>query len=95
MKVLETPKKRKSLLFRLAVLTVVVYVLFSFVDQQIVIGQKRQELADKQAQQAQVDAQVEEMRRLRESGDTDELMEMLARQDEYYRSDEKVFIRGN
>lgn len=90
------PKRRKrSLILRLALLVFGIYVVASIVNQQIQIGQKKQELTDVTQQLTAQNLKNDELKMVLQNGavDSDEFIERKAREElDYAKPNELVFV---
>ncbi len=90
------PKRRKrSIILRIALLAFAVYIVASIVNQQIQIGQKKQELSMVSQQLNAQNLKNEELKTALETGttDSDEFIERKAREElNYVKPNERVFV---
>lgn len=90
------PKRRKrSIILRIALLAFAVYIVASIVNQQIQIGQKKQELSMVSQQLNAQNLKNEELKTALETGTTnsDEFIERKAREElNYVKPNERVFV---
>ncbi len=90
------PKRRKrSIILRIALLAFAVYIVASIVNQQIQIGQKKQELSMVSQQLNAQNLKNEELKTALETGTTnsDEFIERKAREELHYvKPNERVFV---
>ncbi|MGI6261707.1 MAG: FtsB family cell division protein [Acutalibacteraceae bacterium] len=92
-RLLEKPKKKKSIFLRLAFIVVFIYVAVVFVNQQVTIAQKKQEYQQLSAQLAEQKAQNAELRELSENEDLTAYYELIARGTlNYAYPGEKVYV---
>lgn len=92
-KLLEKPKKNKSVLLRLAFVLIFIYVAVIFVNQQVTIAQKKQEQQQITTQLAVQKAQNAELRELNENEDLAAYYELIARGTlNYAYPGEKVYV---
>ena len=91
------PKRRKrSIILRIALLAFAVYIVASIVNQQIQIGQKKQELSMVSQQLNAQNLKNEELKTALETGttDSDEFIERKAREElNYVKPNERVFVQ--
>lgn len=93
MKVVETKKKNKSVLLRIALAVLAIYAVISIVNQQMVIAQKKQKLESLSAQLQTQEIQNMELKQMSESEDNESYIEMIARETlNYAKPDERVFV---
>ena len=93
-KVLEKPKKKKNFFLRLAFVIVLIYVLATWVNQQITIAEKKQEKQLLEAQLSEQNAENAELKLLSEEENVKALMEKIARETlDYVFPGEKEYIR--
>ncbi|MCI9576337.1 MAG: septum formation initiator family protein [Clostridiales bacterium] len=90
------PKRRKrSIILRIALLAFAVYIVVSIVNQQIQIGQKKQELSTVSQQLNAQNLKNEELKTALETGttDSDEFIQRKAREElNYVKPNERVFV---
>ncbi len=88
-------RRRRSWILRLALLAFAVYIIVSIVNQQIQIGQKKQELSVVQQQLTVQNLKNEELKSVLENGSTDsnDFIERKAREElNYVKPNERVFV---
>jgi len=92
-RLLEKPKKKKSILLRLAFVIIFVYVAVMFVSQQVTIAQKKKEYQQLSAQLTEQKAQNAELKELSENEDLAAYYELIARETlNYAYPGEKVYV---
>ena len=92
-RLLEKPKKKKSIFLRLAFVVVFIYVAVVFLNQQITIAQKKQEYQQLSAQLKEQKALNAELRELSENEDLAAYYELIARGTlNYAYPGEKVYV---
>ncbi len=93
MKVVQTKKKSKSLLLRIALAALLVYSIIAIVNQQLVIAQKTQQMSGYSAQLKDQQLRNDELKQLVGNGDNRQYMEKAARDTlNYAEPDERVFV---
>lgn len=95
MKVVAKKKSGKNIILKIAVLTFVVYIVFTLVNQQVDISSKQKQLDAVNQQIATQEMKNEEMKQVLDSGEqgNSDYIERVARQDlDYAKPDERVFI---
>ncbi|GAA6396067.1 FtsB family cell division protein [Solibaculum mannosilyticum] len=88
-------KKRKSILLRIAVFALAVYLVGSLVNLQLQISAKENELDDVNEQNREVTLKNEELSALLNSGEDSEYIERMAREMGYVYPDEQVIVAVN
>jgi Septum formation initiator len=95
MKVITKKKNRKNIVLKVAVLTFVVYIVFTLVNQQVEINSKQKQVDSVKQQIALQEMKNQEMKQVLDSGEqgNNDYIERVARQDlDYANPDERVFI---
>ena len=86
-------KRRKSVILRLLLLAISVYILISLINYQVLLTNHRRDLAEKQSTLEAKNLEVSELERLLESGTESQLIERAARERlGYVYPDEQVYV---